>query len=257
MSKKLWLIIGSVLIIFALGVTGCDGFTSPAPRTTSTSGIITSQQNTGIWVTGEGKVTVVPDVAILSLGVEAQAATVPQAQSEASTAMDAIVRELRAGGVADKDIMTQRFTIYPVRKWVEEKGEEVFVGYRVNNMVTAKIREVADAGVVIDAVTRAGGDYIRIDSISFTVDDPAPYQKEIREKAMTDAEAKANQLADAAGIKLGAPTYINESGGYIPIVRGGIAFAEAVPMPAPAPPPPISPGETEITLTVQVVYSIR
>jgi uncharacterized protein YggE len=256
MKKKLWLTICSVLIIFALGVTGCESITSPTPRTTSSSGLITSQQNTGIWVNGEGKVTVVPDVAILSLGVEAQAATVAQAQSEASTAMAAVVSELKAGGVAEKDIKTQHFSIYPVRRWVPDKEEEVLIGYRVNNMITAKVREVENTGTIIDAVARAGGDNIRIDNIGFTVDDPAPYYKEARAKAMADAKDKAEQLADSARVKLGEPTYINESGGFIPVSIERIAFAEEATVSAAASTPSISPGETEIQLNVQVVYSI-
>ena len=73
---------------------------------------------------------------------------------------------------------------------------------------------------------------------------------------MADAEAKAEQLADLAGVKLCKPIYISESGGYIPIIREYAAMAEGIPVPAPAP-PPISPGETEVRLTVQVVYSIK
>jgi uncharacterized protein YggE len=248
--KKLWLAISLALIIVVLGAAGCEGFTSPPPRTPSTSLIPT--QNTGIWVTGEGKVTVVPDVAVLSLGVEAQADTVEQAQSEASAAMFAVTKELDSHGVADRDIKTQHFSIYPVRRWVPEREEEVLVGYRVNNMVTAKVREVEATGAIIDAVTRAGGDYFRMDSISFTVDDPTTYHKEAREKAMADAKAKAEQLANSAGVRLGEPTYISESAGAIPMPR--ISFAEAAPVPAA---PSISPGETEILLTVQVAYSIR
>jgi len=122
-------------------------------------------------------------------------------------------------------------------------------------MVTAKVRRVEDTGAIIEATARAGGDYIRINSISFTVDDPSPYHKEAREKAMADAEAKAKQLADYGDVKLGQPTYINESGGIIPIIR---EYAARAPVPAPAASaPPISPGETEIQLSVQVVYSIR
>jgi len=244
-----------LMLVLAVSAAGCDGgFFSPTPKAPSSGGLISSQ-NTGIWVTGEGKVTVVPDVAILSLGVEAQAATISEAQSQASGAMGAVIKELDSRGVDEKDIKTQRFSIYPVRKWVKDREEEVLIGYRVNNMVTAKVRKVEDTGAIIEAVARAGGDNIRIDNISFTVDDPTAYHKEVREKAMTDAEAKARQLADVGGVKLGAPTYISESGGVIPMPR--ISYAEVGPVPAAAPPPPISPGETEIRLTVQVVYSIR
>ena len=73
---------------------------------------------------------------------------------------------------------------------------------------------------------------------------------------MADAEAKAKQLADSADVKLGKPTYINESGGFIPISRE-VTFSAPVPAPALAPPTLITPGETEIRLTVQIAYSIN
>ena len=168
MRWKLCFAICLVLVVMAISAVGCEGLTSPTPRAPTTSSVVPSQQNTGIWVTGEGKATVVPDVAILSLGVEAQDATVAQAQSQASGAMEAVVRELDSHGVAKKDIKTQQFTIYPVRKWVEEREEEVLIGYRVTNMVTAKVRKVEDTGAIIDAVARAGGDNIRINSIYST-----------------------------------------------------------------------------------------
>ena len=255
MRRSLLFIIGLALVAIIVGVSGCTW--APSPESNSTrlapnAGIILSQQNTGIWVSGEGRVTVVPDVAILNLGVEAEAPTVAEAQRQADEAMDAVMKELDGHGVAKKDIKTQHYSVYPVKKW--EKDQEILVGYRVTNMVTAKIRKVDDTGIIIDAVARAGGDYIRISGISFIVDDPAIYHKEAREKAIADAKAKAKQLADLAGVKLGKPTYISESGGYVPIFREYMMKAEAGPVPAPA--PPISPGETEVTLTVQLVYSI-
>ena len=87
------------------------------------------------------------------------------------------------------------------------------------------------------------------------MDDPSAYYDEAREKAVADAEDKAKQLADAADVKLGRPTYISEAGGYIPIIREYPARAGVEGIPAP--PTPISPGETEISLTVQIVYSIK
>lgn len=253
MKRNLVFIGCLALVAIIVGASGC-GWT-PSPENGSTrllpnAGIIFSQQNTGIWVTGEGKVTVVPDVAMLNLGVEAQAATVAEAQRQAAEAMDAVIKELDEHSVAKKDIKTQYYNIYPVRRWHEDK--EILIGYRVNNMVTAKIRKVDNTGIIIDAVAKAGGDYIRINSISFIVDDPSDYYEEAREKAIADAKAEAKQLADLAGVKLGKPTYISEAGGYVPIPYPARAEVEITP----APPTPISPGETEIRLTIQVVYSI-
>jgi len=249
------LLIGLVLAIIAVIAAGCDTLTPPSTTKAPASSLSLSGQNTGIWVTGEGTVSAVPDISILSLGVEVQTDTVAAAQSQAATSMDAVVRELKNKGISDKDIRTQQYNIYPVRRWAEEKGQEVLVGYRVNNTVIAKVRKVENIGAIIDAATRAGGDYIRINSISFTVEDPSEYREEAREKAMADAQAKGKQLAEAGGVKLGGPTYINESGGAIPVPRELTArsFAGA----AAAPTTPISPGEMEIRITVQVAYSIR
>jgi uncharacterized protein YggE len=245
--KKYWLVAVSLALVLAVvGFSGCTG----GPTTIGTVDI--NSQQTGIWVSGTGKVTVTPDIATLSLGIEAQADTVAEAQAQAATAMDAVMAALTDNGVAKKDIQTQYFSIYQVTRWDDYKDEQVVTGYRVSNMVTAKIRNVEQAGLVIDAVAAAGGDYTRINNISFSVDDPTPYYVEARQKAMTDAKAKAEQLASLAGVNLGKPTYISEGNIYTPVVYrdAGMAVPEA------APTTPISPGEIELTLSVQVAYAI-
>lgn len=209
--------------------------------------------SSGIWVTGEGRITVVPDVAILSLGVEAEAATVEKAMDEAAVAMDRVISILRANGVAEKDIQTRWFNIYPVRRWTDN-GQEILLGYRVTNTVTVKIRDIEATGGIIDAVAKAGGDLIRIQGVTFTVDDPSQYYVEARAEAVQDAIDKAQQLADLAGIQLGNPFYISEGGGFVPIYRDyGLMAAEGGSVPI----TPISPGETEITLTVQMAFAIQ
>jgi len=184
--------------------------------------------------------------------VEAQAPSVAQAQSDAAGAMDKVMKALAGNGVQDKDIQTQQFSIYPIIRWIEEENREEIIGYRVTNMVTAKIRALDKTGIIIDAVAEAGGDLTRINDISFAVDDPTPYYKEAREKAVKDAVARAKEIAEAAGIKLGKPIYISEGTVYVPSPVRYEAFAKE----APAPPTPVSPGELEIKLTVQMVYEI-
>ncbi len=244
-----WLI-PCLIAVLAVGAAGCTSI----PGWESDQGVVpvTQQQNIGIWVTGQGEAMAVPDIAELRLGVEARADTVAEAQTQASEAMDKVVVALKDNGVAEKDIQTQRFSIYPVTRWISEKDEEEIIGYQVTNIVVAKLREMDKVGDIIDAVAEAGGDLTRIQGISFSVDDPTPYYEEARAKAVKDAKDKALQLADLADVKLGKPTYISEGTAYLPSTRG--LYEAGAPVPAPE--TPIIPGELKITLTIQVAYAI-
>jgi len=252
--KKYWLV--AVSLALALAIVGLVGCSPESNTPTEITGLNVSTQQQGIWVTGQGKVTVVPDIAILRLGIEAQDTSVAEAQIQAAEAMDEVMTALTENGVAKNDIQTQYFNIHRVTRWDRDTEQEVTLGYRVVNTVTVKIRDIDDTGTVIDAVAKAGGDLTRIDSISFSVDDPSDYYEEARKKAMADAKAKAEQLADLADVDLSKPTYISE-GIQTPTPRyfQGFAYDEAVP--APTVETSISPGEMEITLNIQVVYAIR
>ena len=244
MKKKWLLIIGLILMLVIVSLAGC----SPGNQEVNFS----SQQE-GIWVTGQGKVIAIPDITTLRLGIEAQEASVAEAQSKAAQAMNRVMTALTENGVAEKDIQTQYFSIRRVTKWDREKEKETIVGYKVTNMVTAKIRDIDKAGSIIDVVVEAGGDLTRIDSIDFSVDDPSAYYEEARQEAMAEARNKAEQLAEMAGVTLGKPTYISE-GIQVPPITRGVVYEE-VPV-APAPETPISPGEMEISLSLQVAYAI-
>ncbi len=253
MKKSLFvaLIITMVLVIVVL--SGCR---SPREFAGVTDGLqlnLNSQQQ-GIWVNGEGKVSAVPDIANLQLGIEAQEVSVAAAQLQAQEAMDKVMAALTDNDVAKKDIQTQYFNISRVTRWDDDNQREVVLGYRVTNTVTAKIRDIEKAGTVIDAVALAGGDLTRINSIYFSVDDPTTYKKEARDEAMADAKNKAEQLASLAGVKLGKPTYISESFYFPSNYRYDVPMMEAGKSSAPS--TIISPGEMDITLSVQVTYAI-
>jgi uncharacterized protein YggE len=254
MNRKWMVTIGAIVVLLAAvaGLAGCNSEGTISGGTLEIKGILNSQQE-GIWVSGEGKVTAVPDVAILNLGVQAQAASVADAQSQAAEAMDKVMTALKDGGVTEKDIQTQSFNIQQLTRYDDKTQQQVVIGYQVNNTVTAKIRDVDNAGEVIDAAAAEGGDLTRINSIGFTVDDPKPFQEQARQQAVADAAAKAKQLADTAGVKLGKPLYITESS-YLPgpIYRDATMSAEG----APKVTTPVSPGEMEITVNVQIAYEI-
>jgi uncharacterized protein len=246
--KKIWLIvIGLVVVVMSLmGLASCGS---------ESSTITSNNQQTGLWINGEGKVTVVPDVAILTLGIEAQETSVSVAQEKASAAMDKVIQALKAQGIEDKDIQTQYFSIQQVTNWMDNK--EQITGYRVTNTVTVKVRAVAKAGEAIDAVVAAGGDLARVNGITFTVDEPADYYVQARELAITHATNKAKQMADKAGFKLGKITYITEnSGSYGINYRNYISMEDAA-MGSSSVPTPVSIGSLEITATVNIAYEIK
>ncbi|MFC1871508.1 SIMPL domain-containing protein [Chloroflexota bacterium] len=255
MQKKWLLLAGLVAIVIpVITFMGCSAGSSLGTNGGSPLEINLNNQQEGIWVNGQGKVTATPDIANVSLGIEAQAATVSEAQAKAASAMDRVMDALSNNGVAKKDIKTQYFNISKVTRWDDNNRQEVVLGYRVTNTVTAKIRDIEKTGTLIDDTATAGGDLTRINNIYFSIDDPAPYQEEARDKAMADAKNKAEQLADLSGVKLGKPTYISENLYYPPPIYRDVGMMEGAP--APAPTTPISPGETEVTLNVQVVYAI-
>ena len=246
-----YLTMAAALGTLALASWGC-GAASAADGTPGSVYVV--GQNTGISVTGVGKVTVTPDLAILNVGVEVHGTTVAAAQKEAAQAMTAVLAALKANGVAEKDIATSGYSIYPQYSYTPEK-QPAIIGYTVSNTATVKIRNIAEAGKIIDAAAASGGDSIRIHNLSFTVEKPEKYNEEARELAMADALKRAQQLARLGGVQLGKPAFISESGGYTPQPpsyydgAGRGALTEAV--------TPVTPGETELQLTVQVIYNIQ
>lgn len=218
---------------------------------------------TGIWVSGQGTISVAPDLARLELGVDTRAANVSEANSQAAEAMDAIVEALKARGVEDKDIQTSRFSVYPRYDHVEEEvdgvrtSREVLTGYRVRNNATVKLRDLETIGEVIDEVVTAGGDDVRINGINFTLEDPKPKMAELREMAVANAKAKAEHLAELSDVAVGRLIYISE-GAAGPSVRGfndfGLesAYFASAALAAPS----VSGGEVTLTLGVQAGFAI-
>ena len=223
----------------------------------SVAGLQTSQaaySQAGIWVSGLGKISLEPDMAVVSIGVEAQAQTVTVARDQAATAMAAIVAAVKARGLTDLDIQTRSFNIYPRYDYIERR--QVFVGYTVRNDASIKIRDLDNVGPIIDDVANAGGDATRINGISFTVEDTSPFMAELREKAVNNALGKAAHFAQLVGVSVGPLVYISEGGSRTPVVSSGAARGIAMEA-AIAPDTQISGGELQLTMTVQAVFDIE
>ncbi len=239
-----FLVIGTLLI---LALTACD-------VNIASEVLSSSATDRTIHVTGNGSVTGEPDTATLDIGVSVERETVAEAREEAASAMTALINSLQANDVAEKDIKTENFSIYPQYDYTDDG--RVLRGYRVNNTVRTKVRDLATLSDVIDDAAGAGGDSIVINSIQFMIDDTTPLQTEARSLAVKDAEAKAQTLAEASGVRLGEPITIAEStyfeGPPIPFATAEADFDDAARTAT-----PIAPGELTVTVTVNVVYEIE
>lgn len=246
--KKSLLVLSIILavVLLGFGLAGCGTYSSNG---TNTAGYL-SNQDTGIWVTGVGKVTVVPDTAVLDLGVQVQAASVVDAQTQATQAMTVILTVMKKYNIADKDISTQNYSIYPVYSY--SKGTQTITGYSVSNKLSVKIRTLSDTGNILAEAATAGGNATTVNSLNFIVDDPTQDENSARTLAVADAQNKAEQLAHQTGVKLGKVSYVNESGGYTPptpILFAATAGAAVAPV-------PVSPGTIDVEIDIQVVYNI-
>ncbi len=263
------------IVSLALLAAACS--TAPTPDGDGTNGSLATSDalaasrlasaygggQTGLHVFGVGSVTVEPDLGILNMGVEATEDTVEEARTVAAQAMNAVRVALAGVGVSDDDIETRFFSIQPEYVWREVyEGDRIqsmqeLVGYRVSNNVEVKIRDLDRAGEVVDAVALAGGDVIRVNNISFTVEDPLPFEMQARELAVKEARAKAERMAGWAGESLGNLVFLSESSAPSP-ARRLEAYAESSADAAFAlPSTSIAPGDMEVRVTVQAIWAIE
>ena len=254
MSNKLISVVGIVMASLVLLAVGAFGFSlSGTSETEGTGSNIVSQQNVGIWVTGTGEVTVVPDIAVINLGVNVQMGTLAEAQQQAAESMAAIMSVLNSYNIDEKDIQTSNYSIYPVWNW-DKDGKQILIGYNVTNTITVKVRNTDNTGGIIDAVVAAGGEYTVVNGISFTVDDTDSYYTAARANAIANAIAKATQIAELTGVTIGNPTYIYDGSSY----SNPIYYYPAYDIKeAGAATTSISTGEVKISVSVQIVYDIE
>jgi uncharacterized protein YggE len=184
----------------------------------------------------------------VSLGVQTGAPTAQAALADNNTRAQTLVNVLKERGVKPADIQTSDLPVFPT---FDEKGRRI-TGYAVTNAVTAKLRAIDQAGALIDAVTFAVGDAIRLNGISFSIDDTSALIARARADAVKQAMAQAHQLADAAGVRLGAVRTIDETAQNTP---QPLNYAGADAMRA-AQSAPIERGSQDVTLDVKVVVAI-
>ena len=202
-----------------------------------------------IVVSGTGRVVVEPDIAELRLGVSVSRDSVAEARSEAARTMSAILEAVAAAGVAARDIRTSQLSVQPRYDYRDGKAPAL-VGYDLANVVEVTVRDLATVAAVVDDALRAGA--TSLDGLSFQVDDPTVPERAARIAAVAAARARAEVLAEAAGVAIAGVADIVEGGPPPAFPR---AKAERMTLAADAA-TPVSAGTTDITVTVTVTYRI-
>ena len=134
--------------------------------------------------------------------------------------------------------------------------EPRIIGFTVNNQLSVKVRDFDRLSETLDRAIAAGGDAVRVNGISFTVDEPEQYWDEAREAAVNDARERAQQLARLAGASLGSLRSISESnnrGGYPAPLYAFAQSADASFESATV----LNPGEQQVSVTVFLVYDVN
>ncbi len=207
-------------------------------------------QGPTITVSGEGKVFAKPDIGKITLAVRSEAETVEEAQARAAEVINNIFEMLKENGVEEKDIKTTNFSISP--QYDFPKGRRRLLGYFVSQSLEVKIRDLSEVGEIIAGAAENGAN--QVGGLSFTTEDLSAIQQEARDKAIEDAQKKAEALARKLGVRLGKVVGFSEFGGPRPIPVSFLSLESRV---GGAPVPEIPTGENEIRANVNVTYQIK
>jgi hypothetical protein len=201
-------------------------------------------------VTGEGRVTVRPDVALLLAGVESTGQDLGKVTRDAAAQMRKVVAALGEAGIPDKDVQTTRHDVQVEREWKNGRQGPIG-GYTVSDEVRVTVRDLSKLGPVLDRVTAAGANALH--SLAFQKEDPNPDRARALVAAYAAARVKADALAKAAGVALGEVLSLSEAGQAAPIPMRGMVMARA----EDAGGTPVQAGEMEIAASVEVVFGLR
>jgi uncharacterized protein YggE len=203
-----------------------------------------------VTVVGNGTASATPDTALLHLGVETRGATPAEALDGCRRALEQVGAALRTEEVEPGRIATGGLDVQP--DWEDAQPGQRPAGYRATARLTARLAEPARAGLVAAAAVIAGGDAARVHGLALVVGDQARLLALAREEAWRDAHARAEQYAALAGVALGRVLRIEErveAPRFMPV--GDFARAAAV-----APGPPVELGETPLSATVTVTWTL-
>lgn len=199
----------------------------------------------------EGRTTRVPDIAEISGGVVTTATTAAAAMAENADRMTAVVAAVRRAGIAERDIQTSSLNLQAQYRY-ENNQPPVLTGYQATNTVNLRIRKIADAGVLLDTLVKAGAN--QLNGPDFRIEDSDAALDEARRAAVQTAKARAELYAKATGLNVRRIVKITEGGSADPGPRP--MMARMVMDSGTAAAPPVAPGEVALSINLTTVFEL-
>lgn len=208
-------------------------------------------------VTGRAEVSADPDLAVVRLGATAQAEQAAAAQRQVNEIVQRALAAIRQQGVGEKQVTTVGLSLSPVYSDPglvqpgQGRQEPRVVGYRASNVIRVELTDVNAVGPVIDAGVKAGANEIQ--GVSFELRDDRKPRAEALRRAAASARAKAEALAEAAGVRLDSVYEVVEGGANVigppvPHYRTMALAAEVA--------SPVEPGQVRVEAGVTIRYRI-
>jgi uncharacterized protein len=203
-------------------------------------------------VNATGEVTRVPDLAIISAGVQTLQPTATAAIEENAARMERVRAALKRAGIEDRDVQTSSINLNPEYQYDQNRPPRL-TGYRATNTVNVKFRDLRRTGAILDALVAEGAN--QINGPNLTIDKPESALDEARTKAIANGRARAELYARALGMRIVRLISVSEGGGYnvpppMPVVammaeRSGAADTK------------IDPGTQQLQVNVSMSFELR
>ncbi|HET9356232.1 MAG TPA: SIMPL domain-containing protein [Sphingomicrobium sp.] len=204
-------------------------------------------------ISATGEVTRVPDLAIISAGVQTLRSTATAAIEENAARMERVRAALKRAGIEDKDIQTASINLNPEYRYVENQPPQL-TGYRASNTLSVKFRDLKRTGAILDALVREGAN--QINGPSLTIDKPESAYDEARVKAIANGRARAELYARALGMRVVRLLSVSE-GGSVHVPPPMPYAQDAVMARSAAAKTEIDPGTQDLSVSVAMSFELR
>ncbi|NMB02752.1 MAG: SIMPL domain-containing protein [Firmicutes bacterium] len=200
-------------------------------------------------VTGSAVVTGAPDIAHITLGVETQDVSADVAAQDNASRMAKVFTALKELGLTERELSTSGYNIYSSTQVVGRgtNEETSITTYRVHNRINITTKNLDIVGEIIDRAVQAGANQVQ--GIQFDVEDKQAMQLKALQNAIKQGVAKAEAMAEAAGLTLTQLVSLSENySSYAPMVNTMVMRADSFAGTT------INPGEVEVSANVQLEF---